>query len=58
LQCGPARVPVSLQMATFSTSGGMRYHSGFEPFVAALMNRAQAGTATVPANPSRMIGAG
>ena len=51
-------MPLRRQIATFSTSDGMRYHSGFEPLVAALMKRAQAGTATVPAKPSRMIGAG
>ena len=46
------------QIDTFSTSDGMRYHSGFAPFVASRMNRAQAGTATTPANPPRMMGAG
>ena len=30
-QCGPARMPLSRQIRTFSTSDGIRYQSGFAP---------------------------
>ena len=53
-----ARAPLSGQIATFSSPAGIVYQSGFAPAVAARMKYDHAGTATVPANPRFMIGAG
>src|SRR3982750_1126652 len=53
-----ASFPLNRQIATFSTLLGGANQDAGSPAVALFMNSAQAGTATMLANPRFMIGAG